>query len=769
MHSSGNAASRSPQTSSASAKQVAGVSAGSEAECKVYKRKKLSQGRSRLLKAIDNDNKDMLRRLGVVEVVSGVLCVAILALFVTYYFVSAVDVEYSRDLMTYTYEAAHRNSVSLDACVHLALLRVIATSTDPASALFVVFKPLMHPYPPSFASIVASYTERTELSFRNFQTLSNEVDTRHTRSSELRYIRQADVFPVDLPNKYVPGGTTQMQVSVSVVASFFSSLGQLSVFQNLPTSIDDIGYIYVIVNTLTDAVRVPLEKVVTITLDELSSVNHQLFIITVIFLVVSAALVILTVSLVLGPAVVYAEQAKLRVLNIFLAVPDVYRRQFRRSAMMIYQKVEKVRDGAVVHFDDIELEDDTALSAVTSSSNGQSQRQDRASVRYSMTRASTHLSSDNDNGSVNAAPATPTAATPCHPNDGGKDSSADDGGRETMGSVYFETMRAKTGEEQPVKRTVSVWDLRGALVVPILFLILVCSFFIIQLIAINTVTAKQEQAALNVYIASTRSQRYQFALSFGLQNIATDKMLLAMLNPNDPLLKGPDFDVGSSRALAEGRAANFAVLFGNSLGINEPLNDMWQNKLMFESICEFPRERAYELMPSLRTQPQVFRDCDVLSDGVAHRGLYGMISSFDDDLAPLTSAKYSRGIATLLYPGVPITSELTPMEAYAALETFTKLNQLFNDYIYHLLDLSSRIYLDYGRTYMERLVAIRMMLIFIFPCVLLCFYIIAFNKLIRDMLRAAAASNAIMLLLPQQIVKHVAPAQEYIEQNVSRD
>jgi hypothetical protein len=94
---------------------------------------------------------------------------------------------------------------------------------------------------------------------------------------------------------------------------------------------------------------------------------------------------------------------------------------------------------------------------------------------------------------------------------------------------------------------------------------------------------------------------------------------------------------------------------------------------------------------------------------------------------------------------------------------------MYNDYIYYLLQLSSRIYQDYGRQYMRQYDTIRLILIIFYSFMLLFFYVFAFKRLVHDLSQTAAHTNAIMLLLPQQIVKHVRPAQEYIARNLSRD
>jgi hypothetical protein len=284
----------------------------------------------------------------------------------------------------------------------------------------------------------------------------------------------------------------------------------------------------------------------------------------------------------------------------------------------------------------------------------------------------------------------------------------------------------------------------------------------------NVTTEKQEQAALNLYISNIRSPRFATSLVFATRNIVNSKGLIALTDPNSPLLLGDQFWVEASTGLAEGGAANFAVLFGGTQGITQPLNDDLQNQLLYNSVCDFPQEKAYELMPSLRDQPQVFRDCDVLNDGILHRGLFGAIQAFSDDIGPLTTQRYSLGLLDMIL-GFPIGSQLSLEEALMALVTYQSMNQLFTDYLVHLFQLSSYIYLDYGRTYMSQYENIRFALILIFSFLFVFFYIFAFKRLVRDLSQTAAETNAIMLLLPLQIAKHLKPAQEYIARNLSRD
>jgi ABC-type multidrug transport system fused ATPase/permease subunit len=144
------------------------------------------------------------------------------------------------------------------------------------------------------------------------------------------------------------------------------------------------------------------------------------------------------------------------------------------------------------------------------------------------------------------------------------------------------------------------------------------------------------------------------------------------------------------------------------------------------------------------------------------------VQAFSDDVGPLTTAKYSLGFLDIIL-GFPAGSQLTFEEAVQAGVTYQTTNQVFSDYIMHLLELSSLIYLDYGRSFMMQYDNIRLTMIVIFSFIFVFFYIFAFQRLVSELSRTAAQTNAIMLLLPLQMSTHNKHAQEYIARNLSRD
>jgi hypothetical protein len=164
----------------------------------------------------------------------------------------------------------------------------------------------------------------------------------------------------------------------------------------------------------------------------------------------------------------------------------------------------------------------------------------------------------------------------------------------------------------------------------------------------------------------------------------------------------------------------------------------------------------------------VFRDCAAIDDKVMERGLFNVLNQYVDDLNPITSKRYSTAITEYVY-GTPGTSSLTTEQKLRGATTFHDLNQLFNEYIFYYFQLSSKIYLDSSEKYLYEFAILRLSLVLVFPVVLLCFYVFIFRKLMQGLLESAAASNAIMLILPQHIVKHVKLAQDYIADNYSKN
>jgi hypothetical protein len=700
---------------------------------KQRKRRQLAKSRYRLLKAIDNDNRAMVRRLRQANVYGVLLLVLVAALLVADHLVAAPELTRTQTLLQATHDASQRNTLAMEATYHLAVWRAMYTTPGGAAELTQIFYKPLSKTPASYFPVMASYETRARSAFQELQRL-NAVDDRSTTSAELKRIRQQNVFPVELASD-APGGSVQELVPVTVVGAYLVSLGQLSLYTKHTSSVHDIGYIFTIVNSLTGNLKQAFDAVTWLTVAELEDATDALFTRTLIFFVATIALILAGGVFLIAPAAAHAERSKLRILHIYRSVPTAAIRRFRRSAKHIFDAVSGDKSAAQ---DEDDPADGAASTFTTLSAPGD---KDATARRYSTARG--HAAGDWESGRGPRSPAPQS--------------------REHL--VRVEAAGGDRGGDGKV----SLLSLKGALVNVFVLLAVASVFYAVLLVSAADAADKMGQAARVIAVANERSYNYQFALSFALQNIATSKDLLATINPNDPMLKGPEYYEGSAAALAAGREASFATSFGGALGIREPLNDELQVHLLYGDLCSLSVEHAYELLPALREQTQVFRDCEVLEDKVMEHGLHAMISQFDDELGPLTTERYSLGIAQMLYPGFPISSPLTPEEMYGAVTTFNRLNQLFNDYIYPILQLSTAIYLDYSTRYAEQVQTTRLVIVVLYPFVLLAFYQLLYKKLMTDLSRAAAASNAVMLLLPETIVKHVKPAQGYIADNLAKD
>jgi hypothetical protein len=301
---------------------------------------------------------------------------------------------------------------------------------------------------------------------------------------------------------------------------------------------------------------------------------------------------------------------------------------------------------------------------------------------------------------------------------------------------------------------------------PMFLLLVIVTYFAVELAVGQTALSKTEAAARTIYVASLRAPRWQNALALAAQNVGTSHELLRIIDDRDPRLVGDDYWTGAAKALTEGREASFAVLFGHAMDIDDPFNDELQKQLMYENICDFPVDKAYELMPELREQPQLFRDCEVLESGILKRGLFGAMQTFDDIISPLTTYRYSLGIADLIQ-GIPVGSQLTTAEALETISVYQSTNQLYTDYLFYLLQLSSKLYIEYAKTFIEHYQAVRVVMLSLASVFLFGFFIFGINPLVAGLSRNTAQVNAMMLLLPYQTIKHVKPAQAYIDRNLT--
>jgi hypothetical protein len=247
-------------------------------------------------------------------------------------------------------------------------------------------------------------------------------------------------------------------------------------------------------------------------------------------------------------------------------------------------------------------------------------------------------------------------------------------------------------------------------------------------------------------------------------NIATSKELIALSNPDDPLLKGPSFFDGSADALGRGREASYAVAFGRARGLRHSRYDALQEQLMYADVCAFPAAEALALMPELAAQPHVLSHCAAVADGVLQRGLASAVAQLDSELAPLTTARYSMAVAQLLY-SVPVPTPLSPAEVMGAITSFTTLNQLLNDYLHPLLQLSGRLHLRRARAHTHDAEQTAMIVLVAMPIALIALHILLLRHRGRRLGQAAQQDNAMMLLLPRDAVVHLAEARAYIEAN----
>jgi hypothetical protein len=558
-------------------------------------------------------------------------------------------------------------------------------------------------------------------------------------------------------------------------------------------------------NSMSKHLPNAMELAVTLTLQEMKDTDARIILTTIIFFAVTVCLIVFTGIFLIRPTILYTQNRKNDVLKFFLSIEPSHRRHYRRAATRIYQSVNKNHDKHHIFLNDdddvidnntnnnnnmkmhVDTDGDESHDAVTSTGIGAtipsntgrrsvsgniiddvadsrhvdgyksaSNRRYKYSSRYNV----------NNYGNTN----TNTAASPIpviNINSIPFNQAGFDGLNTTDGSIDDNSKTNSNNDIPSTSASASVSSL-GPMMRPLLFLLAMVVYFIVHLSVAYATLNNHEQAAQIVYTSNLRAPQLATALTFATRNIVSSKAMIAATDPHSALLLGPEFWVGSSEALEQGLDAHFAVLFGGVNGINSPMNNGLQNQLLFKSICNFPIEKAYELMPSLRSQPQVFRDCDILDSGILHRGLYAAVQAFSDDVGPLTTAKYSLGFLDIIL-GFPAGSQLTFEEAVQAGVTYQTTNQVFSDYIMHLLELSSLIYLDYGRSFMMQYDNIRLTMIVIFSFIFVFFYIFAFQRLVSELSRTAAQTNAIMLLLPLQISTHNKHAQEYIARNLSRD
>jgi hypothetical protein len=651
------------------------------------------------------------------------LLLLVAALVIACYLVAGADAQRGAQLLELVADTSRLKPYSIEVFYNLRFFLALNAASS-ASLVPLLYKPDVHAEP-TLQAVTAGYQAQAAAALARFKTAATALDVEQVHSSAVRDTSPDALLPVLIPQRNAPGGVTLQRVTLSTILTYFHSLGQLSLFQKERDFSRDMGYVYMAANArlLPEALDTAVDRM----RQEIAENDDRAYITIVAFFVAVVVALLGTGACLVWPAVRYTEQVKVDIVSIFEAVPLSQRRRFRRAAAALYQSVAGERDGAAAALYQDSPDADVVVPAGDSEAEAA-----RAIAAYAHRTAPLEAATAKGEGAPSV-----------------KRQSYD--------------YRLTLGPADPDRRAPAFATIARKFAWPVGFLFAMSAFFAAALILSSHAADRLEQAALAVATAHDREAFYFRALAYTAKNIETSQASTAAKSPQDPLVNGPPFWEAAAAALAQAQQAGFALLFGDPTMGLRARNDGFQEQLMFDGPCGFPRDRAYALVPALADATQAFSGCG----GAAERSLYALLAEVEDDMGVLASEAYSMAVADVI-AGEPAGSPLTPAQADAAVESFAGLNALFSETAYPLLGLSSALYLDHARDDVSRAQAVRLALLLGCLTFIVLFYACALRPVAEAMLRQSAHFSAIMLLLPLRTAKQLRPAQDFIVKNLSR-
>jgi hypothetical protein len=273
-----------------------------------------------------------------------------------------------------------------------------------------------------------------------------------------------------------------------------------------------------------------------------------------------------------------------------------------------------------------------------------------------------------------------------------------------------------------------------------------------------------ENAALLTAVATSRSPTLQFSLFQARQHLFFS-WAVSSANPVDATTRAGNYRESSIAELNESMKSTRAVVFGDTdYGLSMPETDLYQDAILYGDLCSIKKDTFKNFVPGV--PDYVIDDCRSIENGLFEHGLYGALEFAFEKINSFLPQVNELAVYNLVF-GLPPPPGQTVASSSVLLDDLQRVSLVINEYLFYFLELSAAVY---NATALEIYSSFRNILIIfliVFSLFLAACYVAMFHPTSLELLRVSNSTKAMLMLLPPDVIKHVAPAQKYIDENYS--
>ena len=564
-----------------------------------------------------------------------------------------------------------------------------------------------------------------------FLARSREVDEIETNSKDLMRLRHVPTIDAHFPYPTSPSKYINMKMTLEDMVAFSYSSFTLSLYEKREDPQKDVGFMFLLSNFVsrktTDAFDLNTDYII----HEGTSRGDMMILVSIIlFVIVVVTMIILGVVFLL-PILLQAERNKLRVLNIFTAIPPNVQKTLRNRALRLYKLVQRIDDeededadapgGENTSLTGSEATSMTQATAFTSenyadifkrynnyrninvdfsrhtvSQSTAAARDDAAELELRTSKMAQKVNSSFETQFLLSAPPQRNLALEQNvtrsPHDSNRNAQSarildDDVLLLSSPANNGKSSRQNTSRDDLVdqeKKKYNIWT--GAAVVTgisrytALLMILVV-YFSILLGMTNTFIAQVNDAFLRISQGNLRNPHLGYGLLFTLEHLFHDVVEERAVNPANPLtfIEGT-FSSEAARMIDLAHAGTAGLLYGGYYGLTTPTSDQDQIQLFFGSPCDTDPKKYAQHYRYAAEYPYVLTTCKTVFNGFLDRGLYSSFMYLYTELYSLLNSDYNKVLQHFLTGGTPTAD---PAVVESVRSSFSHVFHLYHDYMYH--------------------------------------------------------------------------------------
>jgi len=761
-----------------------------------HSRRSHQGAKKKLRRAIENDNKQTMHQLDMFTYLAVFIITVVSFLAILDFFLTAHDLDHTDRLLDNIYYSSLRQSQAAYIGATLFLLSLIRRFPNAINLRKMLYRPLVHANDSAPAFIKAAIN-RVGMLNKAIAENSAIVDMMPTRSARRHALRNTDALSVltRTPHNAQKYGYTSM--SLRDLVTHITSMAAWTLYEGKANFADDYGLFYVLGNTVSRSISSAFEEDTRLTVEEIGENISSMVDRTVMMFIITLISVLIIATALLLPILVRVERSKAAVLDVLLAVPQSVRKGLRRRAMRVYRFVEKVdhATGRVHRHSDDDDEDGTendsappvtvAFSPTIQPVSAPDDDLDTLFRRYNKFRNHSEGFSigeekqETDKHLIHTqqrdrARSVLQAVLPNVEYQLGDTLLEKKHTSESLFSGFSVTSAnnlENTSMERKQKHSrYNIWTanaVRLATVRFFIFMALICAYFIVLVLESKSFEGEMHSAVQRVFLGNIRNPRMIVAQIFSLVHLFFNRAEIAATEPLNPLIHSPaDYYVEGMNCIEQVEKSFFAVVFGDvESQVHGRVDDARQRQVVFDNMCEIDPESMYSLYPDAKTVKHLYTECGAAQSGVNTKGLWASFAFISHHFRVIFLPEHNKALAHFLTGGPPKFDEETTLSITVAFEVTYKY---FNDFTYHHLVYSGAVYKLMASEVIAFFTKFRHTLIGLCGCFIFIAYFFLLRPTTILLARSCSHANAIMLLLPAQVLELNA-AQKYVENHISRE